>query len=114
MSDTTTETFLFWFVYNEVGVHPDDYDLDLSSASALEKTLKGEGLGEWEVPTEAVRDGNFTQFCTKVALNSILVNKELAFKKAMLSKDIKRLWEEYNPADAPEVDNALMNEVMPC
>jgi hypothetical protein len=106
------ENKIWWFIYNEVQVHPDDYSIDFTSPQTVEASLKSEGLGEWEVPKgEAKPDQTFTAFCTEAAMNSILVDKDLAFRHAMLSPKVKELWENCDPADAPQVDNEILASV---
>ena len=101
------ENKLFWFVYNEVGVHPDDYALDLASPEALEASLLAEGLGEFTAPRETTPEGTFQEFCKSVAEHSILVNKHLAYITAFTSRKVRKLWEECNPSDSPEVGEVI-------
>lgn len=108
------ENTLWWFVFNEVGVHPDDYHsrLDLSSPESLEVSLKKEGFGDFKVPTEPVIHGTFKEFCREVAKYSPIVDKTFVYWVAYKCDEVKRLWEECNPADAPEVEDAAFMACM--
>jgi hypothetical protein len=99
---------IWWFIYDEVGVHPDDHDIDFSTPGSVEDSLKSEGLGDWEVPRVATPDLTWGEFCIEVAKNSILVDKGLAEYCAKRNPRVKALWKDCTPPDAPEIDNEVL------
>jgi hypothetical protein len=109
MKNGKLENKIWWFIYNQVGVHPDDYSIDWSTPETVEKSLQDADLGDWEVPKEWTGpEMSFTRFCMEAAKNSILVDKKFAFRCAMFSREVRELWENGDPADAPQVDNEVM------
>ena len=110
--DSKLENKLWWFIYNTIGVHPDEYDIDFTSRDSVLKSLEDEDLGSHPEILHLTDkpDESFHVFCMKAAQNSILVDKTFAYRCAWKSLKVKLLWEECNPADAPEVDNEILME----
>ena len=106
--DSKLENKIWWFIYEVVGVHPDDYDIDFTSPESVEESLKSLDLGEFEVPRVGGPSVSFARFCMEAANNSILVDKTFAYSCAKKSKEVKKLWEEGDPSDAPQVDNEVL------
>ena len=95
------ETKIWNWLWHNSDTHPDELPLNWDSIESLKKSIQAEGISLEGFPEDDSVECSFEEYCKVVAEESCFVDKAFAYKTALATPQLKKLWESCEEPSSP-------------